>query len=151
MLSDIVIDTNVLVHAGNPNDKFFADSMCLIVKMIDNSVPICIDDNIGESLIVHEYLDNLHHGSLGRILIENASQNLRFKPLPCRTDPSTHKFIKKNISSKRDKTFLRVAFNSDEKTLVSHDFKHFHKNIRKLIKQMIKVEVIIAPVCISLL
>ena len=48
MIDDIVIDTNVLVHAQNPNEKRFVDTTNLIKIILDSNTSLCVDEGFNE-------------------------------------------------------------------------------------------------------
>ena len=155
MLSDIVIDTNVLLHAQNPNEKRFEDSLNLINKILEVNTSLCIDEGFSEdesknkSIIGCEYLSTLQSGSIGLNLIVQLALQQRIKQLTKRAPERIVRKINQTIRDKIDRVFLNVAYNSDEKTLVSHDYEHFQKTKRRFIATNLQIRVIEACDCLD--
>jgi len=155
MLNDIVIDTNVLLHAQNPNEKRFEDSSNFINKMLENKTSLCVDEgfsedeSINESIIGWEYFSNLQHGSLGMNLIIQLALQQRIKQLRKRAPERIVRKINQLIRNKKDRVFLNVTYSSNEKTLVSHDYKDFQKTKRRLILTNLHIQVISACDCLD--
>ena len=155
MLSDIVIDTNVLLHAQNPNETRFVNSSNLINKILEENTNLCIDEGFSEdeskneSIIGNEYLSNLQPGSIGQSLIVQLVSQQRIKQLTKRAPERIVSKINQLIRNKTDRVFLNIAYNSDEKTLVSHDYKDFHKTKRRFIATNLQIQVIEACDCLD--
>lgn len=155
MLNDIVIDTNVLLHAQNPNEKRFEDSSNFINKMLEEKTSLCVDEGFSEnesknkSIIGCEYLSNLQFGSIGLNLIVQLAHQQRIKQLTKRAPERIVRKINQLIRNKKDRVFLSVAYNSDEKTLVSHDYIDFYKTKRRFISTNLQIQVIEACDCLD--
>ena len=67
MPEDIVIDTNVLAHADNPESGRQEESKQLLDLIDSQSIPICIDT---KQRIFQEYLDKLADSSLGKNMLK---------------------------------------------------------------------------------
>jgi hypothetical protein len=61
------------------------------------------------------------------------------------------KKIDQMLRNKKDRTYLCVALNSNEKKLVSHDFTDFQVAKRRTIGKELGVDVLVATECHSLL
>ena len=48
MLNDVVVDTNVLVHAQNPNEQRFEDSTNLVDTILNSNTDLCVDEGFNE-------------------------------------------------------------------------------------------------------
>lgn len=155
MLSDIVIDTNVLLHAQNPNETQFENSSNLINKILGENTSLCIDEGFSEdesknkSIIGCEYLSNLQPGSIGLNLIVQLALQQRIKQLTKRAPERIVRKINQIIRNKIDRVFLNVAYNSDEKTLVSHDYIDFQITKRKSILTDLQIQVISSCDCLD--
>lgn len=155
MLGDVVIDTNVLLHAQNPNETRFEDSSNLICKILDENTSLCVDEGFSEdesknkSKIGHEYLSNLTPGSIGQNLIVQLALQQRIKQLTKRAPERIVRKINHIIRNKIDRVFLNVAYNSEGKTLVSHDYRDFRITKRQLISTDLKIKVIEACDCLD--
>jgi predicted nucleic acid-binding protein len=150
---DVVVDTNIFMHAANPSEDRFEDANCLLNKIYGNQTFLCIDEGFdfdeskNSSHIGHEFIKNLHQGSFGFSLIVFLASNCRLKFLAKRSSVAVSKKINQLVSKKSDRVFLNVAANSIAKCLVSHDFEDFQTNKRKTIKKDIGIDVLDAQCC----
>lgn len=155
MINDVVIDTNVLVHAQNPKEQRFVDSTNLIDTIIDSNTSLCVDEGFSEiesknrSAISAEYLNNLRFGSAGLNLIVQLSSQDRIKQLKKRAPNPISRQINQILRNKTDRIFLNVAYNSDEKVFVSHDYKDFQPPKRCKIYSTLNIRVIEACDCLD--
>lgn len=152
-MDDLVIDTNVLVHAQNPNEERHASAKEFLTLLLDHTATLCVDEGFSpkseknRSTIGGEYLDKLIPGSVGFAVIVRLVQELRVKQVKRRPRRSDCKKIDQMIRNKRDRTFVGVACNSTERVLVSHDFVDFQARKRKAIKKALSVSIIEACDC----
>ena len=158
MLNDIVVDTNVFVHASNPNVPFHATSLALLRVLGDATVVLCVDEGFdiveaqNRSLIAGEYYGNLISGMVGFAIIATLASTGRLKQVPKRVPQAVAQKIRRLVPrNPRDRTFLRVSFNSHERILVSHDFDDFGPGVRTALKASVSVAVITAEDVIVLL
>ena len=133
-LNDIVIDTNILMHANNSQEPSQADCINLIQNLLSSEVKLCLDEGLdvneakNKSRIWHEYMDNLRtHGTTGRSFLEKILQQKRIKEISKRVTPRTIKLINQTINHDKpvDKIFIKVTCNSGEKLFVTHDTEDF--------------------------
>ena len=149
-MNDIVIDTCTLKHANDPNSKYFESSVEFINKMFDNTTNCAVDEGFtldettNRSYIGLEFIKHLQPGSLGYNLILYFINNLRLVFVSNKI-PNNHKnYIEQIIINKKDRMFLRVAYNTNEKTLASHDFTDYKKLKRKKIKRDLLINIVTA-------
>ena len=149
-MTSIVIDTCTLKHADDPKSKYFEYSLEFIAKMNNNSINCTVDTGFSldetrnASYIGFEYIKHLQPGSLGYELIVYLAINGRIDFVSNQPLNNIKNFIEQHIRNKKDRMFLRVAFNSADKLLVSHDFTDYQIKKRKFIKREIKVLIITA-------
>ncbi|WP_417196548.1 hypothetical protein [Bizionia sp.] len=149
-MADIVLDTCTLVHANDENSEHQESSIELITSMLGNDLNVAVDegfdmiDSNNSSYIGLEYTKHLIPGMLGFSLIQTLAINGRFNFVPNKVIQGTKKYIDRIIKNKKDRHFLRVAFNSDDKLLISHDFTDYQVAKRKSIKKDIKVIILTA-------
>lgn len=154
MLEDIVIDTNVLLHAQNPDESRFSDARQLIEQILECTTSLCIDRGFdisparNQSKIGAEYLDKLQPGSLGFILIVNLVESFRLKQTDRLPPRDISRAINQLIRKPRDRTFLGVSYNSTERMLVSHDYQDFQQAKRVVIRRNFGVKVVDAGACL---
>lgn len=149
-MNDLVIDTCTLKHANDPKSKYFEASVEFI-QLLSNSDINCtvdegfsMDETINDSYIGFEYIKHLQPGSLGYGLIKNLALSGRIEFVSNKPPNNIKKFIEQIIKNKKDRIFLRVAYNSDEKILVSHDFTDYQIKKRKTISRELNISVVIA-------
>ena len=137
VLEDIVIDTNVLMHANNPSSGRQQQAVELISAMLGASTALCLDAVfVGDlaqpksSLIEHEYMENLGAPSIGSEFLIRMASTGRIVRLPRTVEEDARQWINRQIGNPRDRTFIRVTVNSSERVLVSHDFQDFPTDVR---------------------
>jgi len=144
MLADVVIDTNILLHAENKQEQRQQSCQILIDLLRDVDSKLCVDvgfdfeESNNRSIIGQEYIKHLRAGSLGYALVEYLARSGRVSILPRSVPPSVMRHIKQ-IPKGPDRTYVRVANNSKDKTFVSHDFNDIPLTVRKRIKDAIDV------------
>lgn len=132
-LIDITIDTNVLIHAQNPQEDCFEASNYLLEELLKTKTKICIDEgfdpNTGQnkSIIGFEYISHIRPGSKSYSFLFKLFQNKRISELQKFPELSKKKIIKRLIPKEEqtDRIFLGVACNSQECILTTHDKPHF--------------------------
>ena len=154
MLEDVVVDTNVLMHAQNPNESRFSDARQLIERMLECTTLLCVDRGFdinparNQSKIGAEYLDKLQPGSLGFALVVSLVAAFRLKQIDRLPPRDVSRAINQVIRNRRDRTFVGVSYNSTERMLVSHDYQDFQPAKRALIRQNLGVRVVDATTCL---
>lgn len=149
-MNDIVIDTCTLVHADNPDSDYFEHSVEFINRMLKNSILCTVDDGFDMDNLTHssyialEYIKHLKPSSPGYYLIAHIAQNLRFNFVSINIPQNEKKVIEQTIKNKKDRHFLRVALNSIEKVLTSHDFTDYQSKKRTFIKKKLGVKIVTA-------
>lgn len=147
---DIVIDTCTLKHANDPESKYFEHSVEFIDRMYNNQVSCTVDEGFStiesenESYLGLEYIKHLQPGSLGYGLVAHLASNLRIDFVSNKIPNAIKNYIEQIIRNKKDRMFLRVTYNSTEKTLASHDFTDYQKKKRKTINKKLEVAIVTA-------
>ena len=148
MLTDLVVDTNVFVHADNPSEQRHGASVKLLDLLLESDTHLGIDEGFdldpgrNRSLIGHEYLEKLTPMSAAFRLLAHLAQSGRMKFVSRSVDASTRRKINQMLRNKRDRTFLLVASKTDDRVLCSHDFQDFAKAKRKSVRTTIGVSII---------
>lgn len=150
MHTDFVVDTNVLMHADNDQEPSQQYCIKLINRLINSTDKLCMDQGFNlveasnKSLIGYEYIKHLRIGMLGYTLILKLLSDNRIDFLSIKIPPSVSKKINQCISNKkpRDKTFLKVTFNSISKIFVTHDQEDFNYSKRGHIRNTFGIKVI---------
>ncbi|MBX3046652.1 MAG: hypothetical protein KF698_06620 [Anaerolineales bacterium] len=150
MPRELVIDTNIFVHANNEAIVQHQSALALVSGLLEHDDVICVDPGFSienaknRSSIVHEYLTHVHHGSFAFYVLGVLGTNQRINEKPKQTDSATNKVIRQHVHDKTDSTFVKVARYTNTGTLVSHDFRNFPTNVRKTLERLISVFVIAA-------
>jgi hypothetical protein len=147
VLEDIVVDTNVLMHADNPNEVRQADATDFLTRLLDAETRLSVDkgfeldESRNRSLIGSEYLTHLTPLSLGyRVLVQLAGTG-RIRFVDRSLDQRTRSRINQLVPNKRDRTFVAVAYESDDQTLCSHDYQDFSTRVRRELATRLDVTV----------
>jgi predicted nucleic acid-binding protein len=148
VLVDVVLDTNVLLHADDERQDHQADARGLLDDLLVNETALCVDAGFdtdtakNRSLIGGEYLENLNptHTAMAVIAHLFATDRVRFvsRSVP----PAVKKCVEQCVRKKRDRTFLLVAYNSHERVLCSHDYEDMQAKKRQHLKKVAKVDVL---------
>lgn len=154
MAEEIVIDTNVFLHAANPAEQRFRESVALCRELAGaRSSSICVDEGFdldpqaNKSLIGGEYHARLPPGSIGAALVQRLGDEGRLVVRSRNVPDRERGMINQLIKNRRDRTFLRVAWNACDKLLVSHDYQDFASSKRHTIKKRLNVSVVEAREC----
>jgi len=157
MLVDIVLDTNVLMHADNDKEPRCQMSRDLLTELQDCATHLCVDEgfNLDEaknrSQIYSEYLGHLRHGTLGFALVAHLARSQRVRTVSRGVPPQVSKKIYTQGLSGPDRTYVKVAFNSDGKTLACHDFGDVPVTVRVRLRKTIGVHVLDAGAALAAL
>jgi predicted nucleic acid-binding protein len=149
-MNDVVIDTNVLKHASNPQEQLCSAARGLANRILDTAVKICVDEGFdvipskNRSLIGHEYLTHIRFGSFAYAFIVKLISDNRVRTLSKNVGTRASKIICQRVRKPADRVFIRIAVNSDEKVLVSHDFADFSQPKRDSFRQDLDVTIITA-------
>jgi hypothetical protein len=144
---DLVLDTNVLMHADNPNEGRQADSAALLSKLLASECTLVVDEGFdldsskNTSLIGHEYLERLVPLSVGYQALVQMLSTGRVTFVSGSVPASTRNAVNQVLRNRRDRTFLIVAINSRGRVFCSHDFRDFSLTKRTNIRRRFRVTV----------
>jgi hypothetical protein len=148
VLKDVVIDTNVLAHADNPNESRQAASIAMIEGLLPAHTMVAIDEGLSldegqnKSRIWAEYKSKIPPTcALASYFLQQILSTERLQETPAKVDVAVAKKINQMIAKASDRVFLRVAINTAEKLLVSHDFNDFAESKRADIRKRMNVTV----------
>lgn len=146
MLNDVVVDTNVFLHAQNPSEIRFGTAREFLTLLLAADTKLCVDGLFDPSaphlsLIGHEYLDHIPPTGPGYAILVRLLQTDRVKMnVPTRVLPPIRRRVVSLIPrDPRDRTFVFVASNSQERILVSHDWVDYTPHVREEIKRLLEV------------
>ena len=148
--TDLVIDTNVLVHASNGDELRQEESVELLTYLLSSTEVICIDpeytghETTNTSYIGYEYLKHLKIGMLGYAFLTTMAQNQRISEVSSTVPVATTRKINQCMANNHDRVFIKVAINSNDKILVTHDFTDFAVDKRKHLKKTLQIIVVVA-------
>lgn len=127
-MSDIVIDTNVFLHAEDPRQPRNEAASDLIELLLSTDIEICVDEGFSlteadnRSFVGNEYIRHIRIGSLGYALLLSKSLTKQLKIVEVDITQKERKIVNRLIRSKEDRIFVKIALSSDSMLLASHDF-----------------------------
>lgn len=154
-MDDVVIDTNVLAHSGNPSNALFDASRDFLVAVLESSISWCIDQGFSlveaqnRSRIFSEYLATVPPTDLGLQVLARLAATGRVNIID-RPMRSVREQIRHLIpGNPGDRVFVEVAYGSRDHILVSHDESDFHDQCRAQLEHGLGVIVLDAAACRS--
>jgi hypothetical protein len=159
MLADLVVDTNVLVHAHNTEHAYCEDAKALVESLLAeaNTTLLRVDAGFdpveaqNRSRIIGEYLQKLVPGMAGHHMVQTLAAEGRVAPVPACKDSKLRGAVRALVKDSFDRVFLLTALASKEKTLVSHDDEAFSDSVRDDCKEMWNASVCDAPDVVAIL
>ena len=154
MLNDIVIDTNVFVHASDASSPKFVASKALAKRMLEVETLLIVDEGFSanesknKSPIVYEYFEKLRFGMYGFYVLVELFSGERVSSPEIEITHQTKRAIVQIIRNKTDQKFLAVSVASKNKVLVSHDYTDFQVGKRIFIKRAFSTDVLTAEECV---
>jgi hypothetical protein len=101
-----------------------------------------MEESRSRSLIGSEYFAKLMPGSVGYAVLARLFSNARVIAVSLSVAPQMRRKVRELVATPRDRTFVIAAHNSDERKLVSHDYKDFPPPRRRDINRALDVEII---------
>lgn len=153
---DVVVDTNVLCHAGNPSDRYFGSSLALVKRLLElATVKLCVDPGFNldeaknQSKIAAEYREHLPPGTIGyQLIVEMATRGLI--NVSCgKLNESQRKKLNQMIRNTRDRTFVKTASLSLSRRLVSNDFEDFQEKKRPALEKVFNISLVDADAAVQ--
>jgi hypothetical protein len=158
MLADIVLDTNVLVHADNPEEVRQHASRELLIELRDRETHLCVDEGFdlneskNRSVIGCEYLKHLRFGMLGLAVVAHLASSLRVRQVSRSMPQGVARLIRQQgVPKGADRIFLYVAYNSQSKTLTCHDFNDVPPAVRARLRDKIGLRILDAEESVAVL
>ena len=155
-LRDFTVDTNVLMHASNPGEPLCENAAKFLIRVRAAKTLLCVDEGFSlneadnRSHIGSEYLTKLHIGTIGHALIAELARIGRLAVVSRTVPQAMARKINQTVSDKSDRVFARVAHNSQDKTLVSHDFVAFPRRTRGSAPEELSITIIDATAAAAL-
>lgn len=149
MLTDIVVDTNVFSHAQMPpNQQDFLDAKAFIEALLECETQLCVDgildpESPESSKIGWEYFNYVPPIGLGyTALVKMLSTGRVRMGVSDDVGPVLRKFVVNLIrNDSRDRTFVFVAFNTQERIVVSHDRVDYTGRVRTQVQRRMGVTI----------
>jgi len=147
-LHDVVVDTNVLLHADDPRQSHQADAQLVLTRLLKGDASLCVDEGFdldesrNSSLIGAEYLSHLTATHTATPVIAHLMASGRVTFLPKKTSRAVKQCVDQCVKKPRDRTFLLIAHNSDDQVLCSHDFEDMQPRKRKHLLAAIDVRIL---------
>lgn len=148
MIADIVVDTNIFVHANNAGDlNRQRHSLEFLQALQASQTCLCVDEGFNyldeaqnRSRIASEYLEHVRGGMYGQYLLQFLAATGRIVVVAKRVPRDVSRKISQQVPNRGDCVFVRVAHNSKGKSLVSHDQRDFPVRVRRMLRNDIGVE-----------
>jgi hypothetical protein len=148
LLDDVVIDTNVLLHADDPRQPHQADAYALLQELVASGTALCVDEGFdvdesrNASLIGGEYFQRLTATNTATAVLAHMFASGRVKLVKRRLPDGARKAINQCVRTKRDRTFLAVTRNSADRVLCSHDFEDMQDKKRAFLTSKLGIDVV---------
>lgn len=145
---DVVLDTNVLAHANNPNISYQSGALAVLQWVAETTVRWVLDDqgksapDPNTSVMYAEYIRTLPPQGVSLALFIECLANGRvdFAPRPNRDIRQVlRSIIPRNT---RDQAVLGAACGSSDRVLISNDFDDFNGAARRRVSQELGVTVL---------
>jgi hypothetical protein len=156
LMEDIVLDTNILMHASNPQELRCTASKHLGQILLNGKTRIVVDEGFdpdmskNKSMIGHEYFSNITFGSFAFALILKLVSEQRVVGVVKSPGMRAKKIVMQRIRKPIDRVFVYVTCNSQERTFVSHDFEDFPEEKRLYLRRELGIAVVTATVAAGL-
>lgn len=134
-MTDIVIDTNVLVHTQNVSVCYNKSSIEILTELEKSPVKICVDDvfsldSTNTSVIGSEYIKHIRYGTMAYGFVLSKLLKKQYTQIIKKDYSGIKKEFRKKVRNQHDVTFLLVTYGSDEKCLITNDYNDFTDDIR---------------------
>lgn len=109
---------------------------------------LCMDEGFSlieaenKSFIGYEYLKHIRFGMQGYALILKLVQDNRIDFVTKQVPAPASKTINRTGIKKSDRIFVKVAYNSSEQILITHDYEDFSTSIRAFLHDKLSIRVI---------
>jgi predicted nucleic acid-binding protein len=152
-MNDIVIDTNVLLHTHNKENKYYQSANETLKLVLKRDLSLCLDDvfDIEESkntsTIGSEYYEKIRSGTFAYFFLMDRFSKGKYvqiiKKNHKQVKQDLNKMIKKGeIKNHHDIAFVITAYGSQDKMLVSNDYDDFNNENRKYIQKRFQVSIL---------
>jgi predicted nucleic acid-binding protein len=141
MLSDVVVDTNVLLHADDARQAHQADALAVLTSLRNGETKLCVDEGFhcdtdkNRSLVGGEYWTYVTPAHVAYGLLAYLFASGRVKLVSRAVPRGAKKCVEQCVRDKRDRTFLFVAHNSGERVLCSQDLEDLQLKKRKHLRK----------------
>lgn len=140
-MTEIVIDTNVFVHAHNNAAPEHDDAKFLCSLIRGAETVLCVDDGFSlnetqnNSRIGREYLDHLRSGTIGFETVALLARTGRVRFVTSKIAASEARWLNQKIPhNPTDRIFVRVTYNTADRLFVSHDRHDFPDEVRESLR-----------------
>jgi hypothetical protein len=140
MLADLVVDANIWAHTQNPNSAWYEDSLDFCERLLISQTIVVVDAG---GLIEQEYEENLTPASVGYQTLASLAASGRLAHMPAAVPANIRRTIEALIPrNSRDRTYVRISYNSTGRHLGSHDWDDFNDDVRADLYERIQVLVL---------
>lgn len=135
---DIVVDTNVLMHAENPASEQQHHAVLLLRHIDQSNTLLCLDES---QRILGEYFEQLSNKSVAKGFLKKWLSSNQYVAVKLDLNPADRRWIGNNIGDALDRIFLKATCVSSNRDLVSHDFEDFSLRMRARIQKRLRVSI----------
>jgi hypothetical protein len=136
-VSEIVIDANVFAHALNTDNDFFESAVSLVVGLLDSESILALDDTGKAS--PDEWTSNLYREyteciSPISVSYEVIHAMIAFGRVIFHLRPKREVWAKCQglaPANNHDAIVLGIGVQTDQKLIISNDYKDFHRRMRR--------------------
>lgn len=146
-MSDVVVDTNIIVHAHMKGQSRQADAIAFFQEVLRSDVYWCFDDGMrleeadNRSPIFSEYRQHASPPMLGMQVLAALARNNRVR-LVARAEKAPRRVIRELVWDSTDRVFVDVAHGTESRLLVSHDVTGFPDKVCAAIQKRLNVSVV---------
>lgn len=144
-LDDVVVDTNVFVHTSNPETAEFDAARQFVQELLDAHTLICFDEGshsreaLNRSKILSEYYSHIDRNSFGYHAVATLLRDGRTKEVSPKVPDRVRKLVGQFVYDPTDRIFVKVAHNSGDQVLVSHDHQGFTLECKRMMAKQCSV------------
>lgn len=151
-LVDIVVDTNVFVHSHNSASKRYPEALQFLLDLRESVTVLCFDaeaspdESLNTSRILTEYRTRIPgHSTAAKIVSQILQSTERWRSVSDHVPVGPERScITKEVRDGRDRLLARVALNTSERVLVTHDDRAFPARTCKLLSKTCGMAVLTA-------
>jgi len=147
-VSELVVDTNIFLHASNEGVKYCDSARSLLKVIIQNDIAICVDDVYDSnparttSRIGSEYERYITPGTHGHTMLLTIINSGKIKQIEKKKYNTQKRILTRIIRDKTDLVFVVISIGVAGQTLASNDFEDLSQRKRLTINNKFGVSIV---------